>query len=100
MATTFTWSVSSLNRHLPDGIVYTVHWRASAEQDGTTVGIYGADSLPAPEGEVIPYEDLTEEIVVGWLHGLEDFDKDGKEASLQSQLDKKLNPVSESGVPW
>ena len=104
MATTFTWSVSTLDRTVTDGIVGTVHYTVSAADDTYSSGAYGSVGLDAPaEGDdVIPYAELTADTVVGWvkekLGGAEQVAK--IEAALQEQLDEQRTPTKASGVPW
>lgn len=105
MADTYTWGIANLERHLSDGIVYTVHWTLSAERtvgDNTyTAGSYGSLGLAAPEGNVIPYEDLTPEIVIGWTQDALGEEKVGEmEAALSTALDQQENPTDASGLPW
>ena len=64
--TVFTWAIANLERHTADGIVFIVHWTLSANDGTYSAGAYGSVGLEAPEGNVIPYADLTPEIVVGW----------------------------------
>jgi hypothetical protein len=52
----------------------------------------------SPVRLTLPYADLTQEIVVGWVQT--SLGKDTVEASLQSQIDAQINPVQESGMPW
>jgi len=103
--TEFTWAIANLERHLSDGIVYTVHWTLSAERtvgdDIYTTGAYGSLGLAAPEGNVIPYEDLTPEIVIGWTQdALGKEQVENMEAALSTALDQQENPTDTSGVPW
>ena len=51
---------------------------------------------------MIPYADLTPEIVIGWVQ-----EKPGGEekvaeieAALQSQIDEQRMPTAAAGVPW
>ena len=102
MSATITWSVGNLDRTCADGIVYTVHWLATASQDEFTDSSYGTLALDKPEegDEIIPYEDLTEEIVLSWLFENPDFDKEGMEKGLQEKIDQQITPVVGSGLPW
>jgi hypothetical protein len=51
---------------------------------------------------VIPYADLTPEIVIGWVQ--EKLGGEEKvteiEAALQSQIDEQRTPTTAAGVPW
>ena len=71
--------------------------------DGTySAGAYGSVGLEAPEENVIPYADLTPEIVIGWVQ--EKLGGEEKvieiEEALQAQLDEQRNPSKAAGVPW
>ena len=47
---------------------------------------------------VTPYENLTQETVLGWIW--ESVDKAATEAAVQAKIDLQKNPVSATGVPW
>ena len=104
MATTFTWSVNTLDRTVETGIVTDVHYSVTATDETNTKGIYGSVVLKAPaEGDtVIPYADLTETGVLEWAKtALGGDDKVTEmEANLQSQLNAITTPVKASGIPW
>jgi hypothetical protein len=51
-----------------------------------------------PEGDVIPYADLTPEIVIGWVQ--DKLVVPAIEAALLSQLDEQAAPTTAAGVPW
>jgi hypothetical protein len=102
MATTVTWGVSQLERTLSTGIVYTLHYTIEAFDGTYRASAYGSLGLEPPaEDETIPFADLTEEIVVGWL-----LDKFGEEkvdeikAALQAQIDEQTSPTKGTGTPW
>ena len=97
--TTFNWQVVDMNRLTSDGFVVTVHYNVSATDGDYQASTYGTTSYTQTPGETyIPYEDLTQPIVVGWVQ--EALGKDTVEASLQGQIDALKNPVQESGLPW
>ena len=103
MSATINWFVNCLDRTYEDGIVYTVHWCATASQDGYIASTYGTFNLDKPEegDEIIPYEDLTEEIVLSWLFDEESaFDNEGTEKGLQEKIDHQIAPTYGSGLPW
>ena len=98
----FTWGVAQMERTLADGIVFTVHYTVNANDGTYSAGAYGSIGLEAPEGNVIPYSDLTPEIVIGWVQ--EKLGGEEKvteiEAALQSQIDEQRTPTTAAGVPW
>jgi hypothetical protein len=99
--TTYTWAISNLERHTADGIVYTVHYTVNAADGTYTSGAYGSLGLEAPESDPIPFADLTEEIVIGWVKDKFGAEKVAEiEAALQAQLDEQHAPTTASGVPW
>ena len=97
--TTFNWQIVQMERLTSDGFVVTVHYNVSASEDANNVSTYGTTSYTQTGGaSYIPYENLTQAIVVGWVQ--EALGKDVVEASLQSQLDALKAPVQQSGLPW
>ena len=103
MSTTYTYSINTLERTTADGIVYTVHFTVAASNETYSSSAYGNVPLEAPaEGDtVIPYADLTEEVVVGWTRdalGAEQIE--ALEARLQTELDEQAAPTKAAGVPW
>ena len=93
---TFTWVISTLERDLlpedMNGAVVVAHWRCNAKQTegtGDDAVTYNATSYgtcgftPDPTAsDYIPYDQLTESDVVGWVQA--DVDKDAIEAGLQA----------------
>ena len=108
--TTFTWKVANLERNVADGKVYTVHYTVNALSDqvdpnSESGGFYSAGAYGSLgfDGEVTtPFENLIEEVAVGWVkEALGGAEKVAEiEAALQNQIDLKITPVSATGVPW
>lgn len=100
--TTFTWNIANLERETSDGYVYTAHYTVNAvSEDGVySSGAYG--SLGLERGDtLVPFADLTEEIVVGWLKEKFGDEKVSEiEAALQAQLDEQRQPTKAVGLPW
>jgi hypothetical protein len=99
--TTFTWNIAQLERETSDGYVYTAHYTIDAKDDTYSAGAYGSIGLERPEGELIPFADLTLDLVVGWVkEKLGDEKVTEIEAALQAQLDEQRNPTKAAGLPW
>lgn len=100
--TTTTWAIAQMERHTADGIVFTVHYTVAANDGTYSSSAYGSVGLEQPEGDVIPYADLTPELVIGWvqdkLGGEEKVEE--IEAALQAQIDQQRTPTTAQGVPW
>ena len=99
-----TWTIATLERDLQpagmDGAVVVAHWRVS-EVDGdysaSSYGTVGFTPDPTAPGYV-PYADLTEEVVLGWVW--ESVDQAATEAALAAKIEAEKNPVTADGVPW
>lgn len=101
MATTFTWGINALERETSDGYVFTAHYTIDANDGTYSAGAYGSIGFERPDN-LIPYADLTQEVVVSWVK--EAIGGDEKvaeiEAALQAQIDEQHAPTKASGVPW
>ena len=66
------------------------------------LGIAAPAEAPAEGDEVIPYADLTPEVVVEWVKAsIGGEEKVAEvEAALQAQLDEQRTPSKASGLPW
>ena len=103
MSTTITWSISDLERHTTDGIVYTVHYRVDAADGTYTSGAYGSIGLEAPEegAAVVPFADLTPALVIGWVQDALGAEKVTQvTTTLQTQIDEQHAPSTAKGTPW
>lgn len=101
MATTFSWKIAQLERFTEDGLVFTAHYTVDANDGTYSSGAYGSIGLERPEGEMIPFADLTEELVVGWVKEKLGTDQvEAIETALQGQLDEQRRPSKAAGVPW
>lgn len=102
MAATFTWGINTLERETDDGFVFTAHYtiEALSENGAYRSGAYGSIGFERPDN-LIPYADLTEKIVIGWVkEGLGAEKVAEVEAALQAQIDEQRNPTKANGVPW
>ena len=99
--TSFTWNIANLERETEDGFVFTAHYTVSAADGTYSSSAYGSIGFERPES-LIPFADLTEEQVIGWVK--EALGGDEKvaeiEAALQSQINQQRTPTKASGTPW
>ena len=78
----------------------TAHWSLSAEDGTYSSGAYGSLGFERPD-KLIPYADLTEQMVIGWVKDAFGAEKVTEiEAALQAQLDEQRHPSKASGMPW
>ena len=110
MAITKKWEINTLERELADGYVKKVIYRVK--------GLDGSEEKARATGEVdlekpktlIPYKDLTESTVLGWVKTKlnTEVDQEGKavdrvaliEKSLEDEIALIKTPVTETGKPW
>lgn len=91
-----TWKITNLDRKTSDGFVMTAHWTATAVDGEHTASVYSTVSW---DGEPnVPYDQLTEEMVLGWVW--QSVDKEATEASLTAQIAEQKAPSKATGVPW
>lgn len=103
------WKIEQIWVKPTDGdltnVVVTAAWRCNGEQtdnsktySGTCYGT--ASFAPADPSAFIPFVDLTEAEVLGWVWGA-GIDKDATEASVQAQIDSQINPpIVVPPLPW
>ena len=101
MAITKTWEINTVERELADGYVKKVIYRVK--------GIDGSEEKLRATGEVelekpetlIPYKDLTESTVLGWVKTKLGTDEVAAiEQSLEDEIALLNTPVTASGKPW
>jgi len=110
MSATITWVIEWMQTTpttaTPPETVIAAGWRCNGTQASATPNIfytatnYGSASFPMPEGTFTPYDQLTQEQVLGWCWA-NGVDKDATEAGIQSQIDSQINPtVIQPPLPW
>ena len=100
MATTFTYNIANLNRETADGYVFGGGYTVKANDGTYESGAYGNIEFERPE-TLVPFADLTEATVVGWIKDQLGADKVATiEGQLQAQLDEQKAPTKATGVPW
>ena len=97
-------TIAQLERTLPSGVVYNIHYRFDLTDGEHSKGAYGTVSVagdPNADG-FVAFADLTETAVKAWvvnaLGGQEKVDE--IEAALQAKIEEDKNPTSASGMPW
>jgi hypothetical protein len=104
----FNWVISQLDS-IPsidgmDKVISVIHYRAQKkyEEDVVhfTADTYGALAVDAPhEASFTPYDEVTKEMVEGWL--ADSLDTETIEANLDAQIENFLNPpIVNYGLPW
>lgn len=92
------YKIHQLDRKTSDGFVVVAHYSVEAVDGEYSVSAFGSCEFNQSQGSFIPYESLTEEIVIGWVK--RDIDVEAIETKLASKIEKKKNPIVVSGIPW
>ncbi len=106
MATTYTWTVDSMYTvDTPDpGFVCNVLWTLTGVDGQYTASIGGNSQFTVQEGTFTPYDELTQEQVIGWVQnslgadGIANF-----EANVQGQINSMITPPvspQNTPLPW
>ena len=95
--TTVNWTISTLDRDVATGYVNCAHWQATAVDGEHSASCYATVSW-AEGTPTVPYANLTEATVLGWVW--ESVNKAATEASLAAQIELLKNPVKATGTPW
>ena len=113
----FNWVISQLDS-IPsldgmDKVISVIHYRAQKQYTNNieevndsiifqdfTADTYGALNVPAPhEASFTPYDEVTKEMVEGWLEA--GLDTEAIEANLDAQIENFLNPpIVAYDLPW
>lgn len=107
---TFTWKIDRLESYQQHSgqtnVVFKAHWTAYAEEEYNgnvlTSSYSGSSNLTPGAGEdFTPYNQLTEEQVVGWAWATYPG-KDFYESYLQSKINEQKTPlvVLDEPLPW
>ena len=103
----YDWNCRTVDaRPLEEGetdVVYNVHWRVTGTSDELNPegNAYSSGSIGTqivtwnPEGAFIPFEDLTNDIVVEWTKSAMGVEQVTTiEASIESQINSLITPTS------
>jgi len=96
-----TWTINSMESQPNTQIVISANWTCFGEQNGFTSSISGISVFPIPEGSYVPYAELTQDQVLGWVWTDGGVDQFATESSVMSAIQAQINPVViEQPLPW
>lgn len=108
---TYTWKLTSLKRKdtssLNNVIVQTYWKKIGTDENGVVGEFSGAtpfDLTTVDPNNFVSYEDLTEEMILGWIQSVVvgDYERHVNER-IQKQIDEQVSPVTEvtaGDFPW
>ena len=103
-ATTILWTISQLDcKPQEDGktdVVVTAHYQCTGTQADYSAQVYGTASFTLGTGTFTPYDQLTQDQVLGWCWA-NGVDKDATEANVAAQIEAQINPpIVTPPLPW
>ena len=100
MTITKTWEVNTLQRELADGYVNKVIYRVNGTDGTYSTRATGEVDLEKPD-TLIPYKDLTQETVIGWVKAKLGSDAvTDIEKAIDDNITLQKTPVHGVGTPW
>ena len=97
---TYDWNCKTVDVHPQaegeTNVVYNVHWIVTGTEGEYTASIIGTQIVTVdPETPFIPFEDLTNEIVVEWTKEAMGEDQVAQiEATIAAAIEDQINPSS------
>lgn len=104
---TTTWKIADLRRKPDTGLVFEVTYIINFNLEGEGDRHVGGIDLQgdANDPNFVPFEELTEEVVIGWVQSeLGEAEianiTSNIQTRLQQRIDQKNNPEFLRGTPW
>ena len=96
----FNWYINNLTRNTSDGLVYDVEYTYETIVSGSIARKWGNIEISgsSTDEEFIPFEDLTQVIVLGWITG--SFDISTLQTELSYSVSKLVNGESTQETPF
>ena len=101
---TLSWIIERLLVKPTEGsltdVVITADWRCNGSQDQYSGTCYGSVSFAPPTENFTPYDQLTQDQVLGWCFS-NGVDQAAIEANVSLQIENQINPpVVTLPLPW
>ncbi len=96
------WEITRVKWNSDTGGVASADWVLSATEENFVGTVKGFSKFnPDPSSEFfIPVEDLTEDIVISWVHKYV-INREGLEKAAIKRMEESKNPVENvTGLPW
>mgnify|MGYP001576139443 CR=1 FL=1 len=100
-----TWEIHNLNRTLSDGLIVSASYLCRTELNGESTRTIDQIELPykdPSDADFIAYEELTQDIVVGWVTGSIDTASiySNNSSSIAQIINDKNAITTGDGIPW
>ena len=94
----FDWKILELSAK--NEIITSAKYFCALEEDGLRVETEGNWKFRDPEGEMVPYSEVTEQMVIDWIN--QEAIRDGKNL-ITSRLEEQLSALQDQTpvvAPW
>lgn len=99
MSNTYVYNPVDLVRD-QNGIVVAVQFTITASNGTDEYTVNSQTAFPAPTGDIIPYDKLTKEEVIGWIVKLVGTQSEElADSELAAYIERKAQQTS-NGTPW
>jgi hypothetical protein len=104
MTTTYNWTVTAMDAY-PQAqgqadVVFNVHWTCAGVDNDHTASVYSTCQVEFTGGTYTPYDQLTQDQVLGWIWS-GGVNKDATQAAVEQQIQNLINPpVVTPPLPW
>jgi hypothetical protein len=100
MSNTYLYNVVNLIRDSKDGIVVGANFTITASNGTDSYTVNSQTAFPAPTGAIIPYDQLTEAEVIGWIENTVGTQSEElADSELAAYIERKNQPTA-NGTPW
>jgi hypothetical protein len=105
MSISYTWKVTGIkteNRDNITDIVVQTYWqKLGVDGDGNTGTFSGATPFKVLDySDIIPYDDLTEEIVLTWIKNSTSVYDEHINEYIIKEINSRVVPVVQTSLPW
>lgn len=100
MSISYEWGIAQLEAAVSlevdgetlENVATTAHWTVTASDGEHTASSYGSVGLATPDPETfIPADQLTTEMVLGWVQGA--LDVEALQGGLDAQIAEQVSPT-------
>ena len=105
MATTYTWSITSMQCYPTldtyQNVIFNVSWLCTGINDNYQGSVYSNCAVVLnPLSPYTPYEQLTQDQILNWVWS-SGIDKIAMEATVEQQIQNQITPpVISPPLPW
>lgn len=108
MSITYTWKITAVRTatiaEQPDFVVHVRWEKIGTDENGYKGSFIGATPLQEtvdPNGNFVPFSQLTEEMVIGWIQAVVVGEYENHvNGQIQQQIDEQVKQVAEPTLPW